>query len=51
MRAIDKVARPDSTDTDLPQMWSIYSFPDQMETIKSEAKQPFFVPVLYTVNT
>lgn len=40
MRASDKAARPNSRGTDLQQMWSIYSFPDQMETIKSEARQP-----------
>lgn len=40
VKASDKVARPNNTDTDLQQMWSIYSFPDQMEAIKSEARQP-----------
>lgn len=40
VRASDKAALPKSTGTGLQQTWSIYSFPGQMETIKSEARQP-----------
>lgn len=40
VRISDKAALPKSTATGLQQTWSIYSFPGQMETIKSEARQP-----------
>lgn len=38
--ASDEAAEPESRATDLQQTRSSYSFPDQMETIKSEARQP-----------
>lgn len=50
LRASDKAARSNSTATDLQQMWSIYFFPDQMETIKSEARQPSLYP-FFTLST
>lgn len=40
VRVRSKAAWLQRTATDLQRMWSIYSLPDQMETIKPETRQP-----------